>query len=71
MELRRQAQAARECEQGDGMKFKPANINPRTKLPEEHPESQAVEREHYKMQTSLCGLPIDAVELDKKNKQKE
>jgi hypothetical protein len=36
---------------------KPDAISPRTKLPVKHPESQAVERNHYDMQTSLNSHP--------------
>jgi hypothetical protein len=36
---------------------KPDAISPRTKLPVKHPESQAVERIHYDMQTSLNSHP--------------
>jgi hypothetical protein len=52
--LRTKAQEAREQEQP---------ISPRTKLPVEHPESQAVERAHYEMQTSLNSHP-DAKKID-------
>ena len=38
-------------------------ISPRTKLPIEHPESQAVERAHYEMQTSLNSRPVTKAEL--------
>jgi hypothetical protein len=46
-----------------------AGISPRTKLPESHPESQAVEREHYLRQTSLASRSTkkeveDALETD-------
>ena len=40
------------------------------RIPDEDPEAQAVEREKYRMGISLCGLPVDEVELEKKLKQK-
>jgi hypothetical protein len=51
----------------------PPAISPRTKLPIEHPESQAVERINYEMGQSLCGQPAtDAAIADLlKEKPKE
>jgi hypothetical protein len=40
-------------------------VSPRTKLPIDHPESQAVERIHYEMQRSLCGLTLTDEEMKK------
>ena len=42
---------------------KQQTISPRTKLPVEHPESQAVECAHYEMQTSLNSRPMTEAEL--------
>ena len=62
--LRRQAQQPREQQQAGSPNLKAPDISPRTKLPVEHPESQAVERIHYDMQTSLCGRPMTEAEAD-------
>jgi len=54
-ELRLAAQQARDREAPDGAKLQA--ISPHTKLPVEHPESQAVERILYETGQSLCGQP--------------
>ena len=43
--------------QRDQKELQSQAISPRTQLPVDHPESQAVERAHYEAQTSLCGQP--------------
>ncbi len=57
--------------QSQNQKAKPVAISPRTKLPVTDPESQAVERIHYEMQTSLCGRPPTAEELAELERKKE
>jgi hypothetical protein len=39
------------------MQAQPPAISPRTQLPVEHPESQAVERIHHEIGQSFCGQP--------------
>ena len=62
LKLRTDAEKEREKKQA---------ISPRTKLPVEHPESQAVERAHYEMQTSLCGRKPTAEELAELKRNKK
>jgi hypothetical protein len=61
-ELRFTAQKARDREAPDGAKLQA--ISPRTKLPVEHPESQAVERILYEAGQSLCGQPTADAALE-------
>ncbi len=48
-------------------------LSPRTKLPIEHPESQAVERIHYEMQQSLASAtpPAEVEAFFKKAESKD
>lgn len=61
--LRLQVKQVRDQQITTGAKLKAADVSPRTKLPVEHEESQAVERIHYEMQQSLCGRPPTEEEL--------
>jgi hypothetical protein len=55
VKVRLAAQKARDREVPQGPKIQA--ISPRTKLPVDHPESQAVERILYETGQSLCGHP--------------
>jgi hypothetical protein len=48
-----------------------APISPRTKLPEDHPESQEVERIRYEMQQSLCGRVTTEAETEEAGDKQE
>lgn len=47
----------------DQQELAPEAISPRTKLPVDHPESQAVERILYETGHSLCGQPTPAATI--------
>lgn len=55
--------AAAERDEAAAVQAQTPAISPRTKLPVEHPESQAVERAHYEMQTSLNSRPGAEAEI--------
>ena len=70
--LRRQAKQARDGQTRPGLKSQ--DLSPRTKLPVEHPESQAVERERYRVGLSLNSPPMTEAQADallKEEKQRD
>lgn len=58
------AEAKETSKAGVAIRAKGAAISEHTKLPVDHPESQAVERIRYEMQQSLCGHPMTEAEIE-------